>query len=399
MTDKKLQYMDGLRGIGAVMVYFCHFVYTFYYAAYSLNPAQANTNTAMEAALGKTPVNLIYNGPFAVQLFFVISGYVLCISYFKTKNRRKLRDGAAKRYLRLLVPIAFTNLMIFSLMKLGAYHNVEVSFLTQSTWVDKFNAAKADFWSVLQETFFGAFFVIGNKTYNAVLWTVPYLFLGGLMVYTVAAVVGNWKYRYVVYIGLIFLLFFGKRNITIHFIAIFSGYVLCDVTMTQNKWMELLKKTKVLIPLFFLLGIYLASYPNAYGTERFPIAAGSIYAILGTPMVVPFHLAGAFFLVLAVLNSKRLQGIFGNCVFRYLGKRSFSLFLVHFPMIATFSCWFFLQFYEKMVYGWLVLLDFILTSVLILFVTEAMYRYVEPLGKKIETIWLQFINKENGNVG
>ena len=59
---KKLDYIDGLKGIGALMVFFCHFVFAFYYAAYSLTGDAVNTNSGIEITIGKTPLNLLYSG-------------------------------------------------------------------------------------------------------------------------------------------------------------------------------------------------------------------------------------------------------------------------------------------------------------------------------------------------
>lgn len=54
---KKLDYIDGLKGIGALMVYLCHFVFAFYYAAYTLLPEHVNTKSGAEIFIGKTPLN------------------------------------------------------------------------------------------------------------------------------------------------------------------------------------------------------------------------------------------------------------------------------------------------------------------------------------------------------
>ena len=48
---KKLAYIDGLKGIGALMVYFCHFVFAFYYAAYSLLPEASHTQSQIEITM------------------------------------------------------------------------------------------------------------------------------------------------------------------------------------------------------------------------------------------------------------------------------------------------------------------------------------------------------------
>ena len=50
---KKLAYIDGLKGIGALMVYFCHFVFAFYYAAYSLTPESSHTVPRLKLPSGR----------------------------------------------------------------------------------------------------------------------------------------------------------------------------------------------------------------------------------------------------------------------------------------------------------------------------------------------------------
>ena len=74
-TDK-LNFIDGLKGTGALIVYLCHFAYAFYYSLYSLDRASLHTASGIEIAVGKSPLNILYNGNFAVHLFFAASGFV-----------------------------------------------------------------------------------------------------------------------------------------------------------------------------------------------------------------------------------------------------------------------------------------------------------------------------------
>ncbi len=137
---KKLDYIDGLKGIGALMVFFCHFVFAFYYAAYSLTGDAVNTNSGIEITIGKTPLNLLYSGNSAVCLFLVFSGFVLCLSYFHTRDKGRLKSAAWKRYFRLMPMILMINTVIFVLMSLGCYRNDEAAILTKSTvWFAGFN--------------------------------------------------------------------------------------------------------------------------------------------------------------------------------------------------------------------------------------------------------------------
>ena len=101
-------------------------------------------------------------------------------------------------------------------------------------------------------------------------------------------------------------------------------------------------------------------------------------------MVVPYHLAGALLLVFGVVCLEPLQKFFGLPIFVKLGEISYSLYLVHFPVIATFGCWIFELFYRKISYNLLVLLTFVATTALVMVISVLFKKYVEPLGKKGE---------------
>ena len=166
---KKLAYIDGLKGIGALMVYFCHFVFAFYYAAYSLQPESSHTASQIETAIGKTPINLLYSGNAAVCLFLVFSGFVLCLSYFSVRDKKRLGVSAWKRYFRLAPMILIANTMIFVLMSLGLYRNAETAVITKSeAWFAGFNQFQPNFLQMLYESLIGCF-LQGTNDYNGVL--------------------------------------------------------------------------------------------------------------------------------------------------------------------------------------------------------------------------------------
>ncbi len=370
----KLDYIDGLKGIGALMVYLCHFVFAFYYAAYTLLPEHVNTKTGVEILIGKTPLNFLYNGNGAVCLFLVFSGFVLCLSYFRTGDRARLKAGARKRYFRLMPVILAVNVLIFILMYLGLYRNAETAVITKSVpWFQGFNQFEPSFFGMLYESLLGCF-VRGSNDYNGVLWTIPYLFWGALLVYLAAYLVGENPLRYAAY-GVMIL---AALKTDVYFTGIFLGFVLCDFFCTQERLVRLYRRFRLIPPLVFLLGFYLTSYPSI-GTEL----PGTIYGILPAAYTVIYHIAGAFLLTAGVLGCDRLQWFFSRKPFLYLGKISYSLYLLHFPVIAAFSCWFFLEFYGKMSYGLTVGIDFLLTTLLVLALSSLSRRYLEPAAEKI----------------
>lgn len=375
---EKIAYIDGLKGCGALMVYLCHFVFAFYYAAYSLQAEHVRTMSGVEILLGKTPLNLLYNGNFAVELFLVLSGFVLCRGYFRTGDKGKLKAGAKRRYLRLVFPILAVNTAACILMAAGLYYNSRAAGLTGSMdWFYGFNHFEPDFGEMLLESLAGCF-LWGSNAYNGVLWTMPYLFLGALAVYLAAALVGENPLRYVVYAVMIAAALVAN----IYFTGIFVGFFVCDVACTRGRWMDWYKKQGWMSWLCFILGVYLASYPSI-GTDM----EGTIYAVLGTPRVVPYHLAGAALILAGAVGNETLQKVFGSAPLAFLGKVSYSLYLLHFPVIATFSSWFFLRFWDKLGYHWTVGLDFLLTTLLVLGLAFMSERYVEPVGKRLEDLF------------
>lgn len=381
MKQTQLDYINGLKGIGAGIVYLCHFVFAFYYGMYSLEGADCHLPENLDIAIGKSPINILFSGNFAVRLFLVMSGYVLCLGYFRTKDKKRLVTSACKRYIRLIPPILVSNVLICLLMYLGAFGNVTVSELTGSLWLAGFNRCEPNILDALLEAVFGCFF-LGTNQYNGVLWTIPFLFLGALLVYGCAWLFGEKKWRYLIYAVL------GIGLLLTDYAGVFYGFVLCDIVHTQPKLVEWLKKQKVLLWFIFLLGVYLSSYPSA-GIYL----EGTIYGILGVPRVVLFHLAGALLLVFGVLMLEPLQKLFGLPVFVKLGKISYSLYLVHFPVIATAGCGLFTLLYGKLPYNGAAACTFAVTTVLVLLISAGFSKYVEPLGKKGERYVEQWIGK------
>lgn len=87
MKNEQLDYINGLKGIGAGIVYLCHFVFAFYYGMYSLEAADFHLPGNAEFLIGSSPLNILFSGNFAVRLFLVMSGYVLCLGYFRSRDK------------------------------------------------------------------------------------------------------------------------------------------------------------------------------------------------------------------------------------------------------------------------------------------------------------------------
>ena len=117
-------YLDGLRGIGAFIVYLSHFMDHFF-------PLRKKKEIA-EDPIGyqeknipdwvrNTPITLLYHGYFWVVVFFILSGFVLTLRFFKIKKHTCVTGGTFRRYLRLMIPLWITLSLFYFCLKLELF--------------------------------------------------------------------------------------------------------------------------------------------------------------------------------------------------------------------------------------------------------------------------------------
>lgn len=376
MENKKLAYLDGLRGLGCAAVFLTHFVYAFYYGMYHYQPESCHLPGDLDIVIGKSPLNVFFNGNTAVRLFLLVSGYLLCRSYFLSGDKARLKRSACRRYLRLMPPVLAVNIIVWLCMRLHLYQNGAAAAVAGSQeWFGGFNSFAPDFVQMLKESLYGCF-LFGTNDYNGVLWTLQILFLGAYLVYALAALVHPRKSRWIVYAALAALL------LRTDFITVLLGYMLCDFMHSDFPRLHRLAGQKWLNWCVFAAGMYFACYPSAgYGYED------TIWAVLGNHIFVNYyHIFGVFCLVFAVLHLEPLQRLFCARWLLYLGRISYSLYLIHFPVIATVGSWVLLKFYRVFGYNLASLLNLLLTFGITVGLSELLHRYIEPLGKKGELL-------------
>ena len=68
-----------------------------------------------------TPARIVYAGNLWVLVFFILSGFVLPMNYFKTGRLIAITGGTFRRYLRLMLPVLVTYGILYFFMRLDAY--------------------------------------------------------------------------------------------------------------------------------------------------------------------------------------------------------------------------------------------------------------------------------------
>ncbi len=366
MRDDKIRYLDGLRGVAALVVLFTHFAGAFYPALLFNDPSRSHIRGALETWVARTPASLLVAGELAVCVFFVLSGYVLSVGFWEKPDRRVVASNFLKRYLRLEIPILASVLFSWLLLALGLSSNLPVNALTKSDWLALYFRFEPSLAHALREAVFDVL-VSGGNDYNPVLWTMRVELLGSYLVYALLILFGTGRLRLVAYPAAAAL-------------SIRSYYVLFVVGMmlsAMRDWTESVRVRRFVQELgwgLLVAAVLLGTYPyyhNAKGTwwqylgTFYPILPRS-YPRLAAPLIVG-----------AVLLLPSLQRFLSSAVPRFLGRVSFSLYLVHFPILATGSCLLFLGLHPYAPYNVCGAITFVFTLGLVLPASVVMTRYVD----------------------
>jgi len=382
---RKIRYLDGLRGLAAFEVVFHHFILAFYPALFSIGDIPLHLPAGEEAFASGSMLNLLYNGNFAVCIFFVLSGYVLSHKFFLDKEHEIITASAVKRYLRLVIPVTFSVFCAYLLMKFSLFYNQQAADISGSGWLGGFWTFKPTFVSMLSQSFIGTFFT-NVFDYNATLWTIAVEFIGSFLVFGFLALVGKVKNRYLAYafLGIIFF--------QTYYLAFILGMLLSDLMAHKNTIIAQFDRSTLIRTGLLLLGLFLGSYPS--GRD----AAGTMYSFMTNPLVtdpeVVYHVWGAFLVILVLLDSRRMQKFFAGKYLLFLGEISFAMYLLHFIILGSFSSFVFLKMQPLVPYAGAVIISFILSVALIFVTSYLMYRFVDKQAVKLSHLVYERVFKK-----
>ena len=240
---------------------------------------------------------------------------------------------------------------------------------------DIINAIKAAVW--------GTFFT-GDDTYNPVLWTMTIEFYGSMLVFAMALLFGSLRNRWTLYMASA-LIFFNT-----YYLAFIIGTALSDAFSSKSLLFSTLKtENKIILFSILILGLFLGSYPMD------SIKSDSIYAFLNNGFFqnprATYHILGASMVMYALLNSQGMQKIFASPLPVFLGKISYSLYLIHFLIISTFTCALFLILYPVLPYYLAALVSCIISLILIIPLSYLYYKYIDLAGIKLSKLFYNWI--------
>lgn len=316
---KKNEGIEGLRGWAAMIVVLSHLVLTIWPAMAS--GVETDARSRLDMAIFHSPLTIFYSGTFAVFVFFVMSGYVLSVKFFRTGNEQIIRDLFLKRYVRLMLPALCSTVFACLLVKAGAMIGPEQ--LSLSKWFTAYSPSP-DLSAAIYEGFWRCF-ILGEANFNWALWTMRVELLGSLLTFSICLLTKNVNKKWIIYILASLALLWILGPSALYYIAFIIG-----IWIAEQPEFELGRlSTTVLILATLLFGGFIP------GSLTHEAASGFSMNINKTliPRETICATIGGISIFIAVLGNKKFLHWFGR--FSTLGNRSFAIYLLHLPIMGS----------------------------------------------------------------
>lgn len=326
INNYRYENLEGLRGFAALMVVVFHSLYLFFpFMMEGDSTYGAVSKTHLENFFYGNPLSVIFSGGFAVSIFFVLSGFVLSISYMRSREDDEVRKLALKRYLRLMPPAAASIGIAFLLLSFGLMKNQEAANILGNHWLGSLWNFPPNIFDAMYQAFIGAY-TSGQVTYNSVLWTMQYEFLGSFLLFATLLIFGKFKIRWLIY-GVL-AVFFWKT----WYLGFILGVLLAELhsSKTLHKKLSDFKYW----PAILLVGLFVGGYPK--GPIKDTAYNYLHLGVLGQFENFSFWLTvGAVLVVMCALYWRPMKRVLSTKYFAHFGKLTYSLYLTHKLVLVT----------------------------------------------------------------
>lgn len=321
--SNRLTSLDGLRGLAAFIVVVHHGVLTLPSAAAQLNGPDRSSPAWW---ITYTPVHLLWAGGEAVLVFFVLSGLVLALPQLRPPRPGTWLPYYLKRTVRLYVPVigavALTGVLV-TLFPRGAdpakswwmnAHAIpaQLSALAHDAWLlDGTGWLNSALWSLKYEVFFSLFlpvFVVLVRHLGAPLWaSVP------------AALFGvGWSAA------------MGHELLSYMFVFA-VGVLLAQQLSALKAWADRIDRFRRASLLWGALAVAGALVLLGEWWMKQFVSDWTLWLPVGRPAGV----LGAAVLVFCFLHCRPLRAFGDSRPLQWLGTVSFSVYLVHEPIVVS----------------------------------------------------------------
>lgn len=318
----KLAPVEAIRGLACLQVVCSHFALVFWPWLHAFWGVADPGDHPVQRFVHDSPFAFLYSGSAAVFIFFVLSGYILT-HVALGRSSRDLFGLVLKRYPRLALPCIAACLFAYAVIE---WMNVDYSDL--SVWIQGYGDFPASFSGALRN---GAWevFVSGQSRYNPILWTMRIELWGSWMIFALCYAFNRWSRLRVA------LLLACTAAL-----ALLGATKVLDEEMTYGL-------------LAFVIGsavrLYLRDLPAS--VSLLMLAAGlyfagvhnnsASYAWMQPSLGEHAYMIGNFIagglIVTALLFNAVFAKLAATRLLMFLGKVSFSVYLIHLCIVASLA--------------------------------------------------------------
>ncbi|KAF7560147.1 hypothetical protein G7046_g3999 [Stylonectria norvegica] len=361
-------YLDGMRGVAALIVYIFHNIHQ----CYNVNVSWG-ANGEYYDIMRLPVIRVLTVGTPSVSIFFVISGYALSyrpLQFIRSQNKEGLATTlsslAFRRVFRLFGPVAVSTFMVACLLQLGAFEPTR-EFTENRTYLrvytEKHIVPMLSAWDQFKDWAYHVYtlvYVFGwdhrgsgiNDGYDAHLWTIPneyrcslYLFL---ILIATARLKTLWRYSTLFVAAVV-----SYTNSRWDFLTFLAGMAIAEWdhirgshappsdSLTGNIETSRSLRRIQTIAWFFasFFGLYLMSFPilDAENTPGFVLLNAISPGWWSGKLSHLWESIGAAIFVAAVSHLPLWQRVFNTSLIQYLGRISYALYLMHGPVMHVAS--------------------------------------------------------------
>lgn len=326
---KRIEWLDGIKGIAAMGVFTHHFLLGFLQSTYSGNNVSAHVSAQLEYGFAQSPLSVVVNGNFLVCVFCLISAIVMSLQTMRLKDKSTLVDILLKRYFKLMIPVFFVCLIIYIMINTHMFGHVDYAkTVLDSTWLANYYTESS---VPLNKVFSSALYEIwlrGDTTFSSAFWMLNILFIGSYISICLSCI--YWK-------G-------GKKSIWVSGVMAwmlwcvsYKYYAIFALgTLMAGIYKEyVVKKNKIekSVGIFMcLLGLFLGGFPTG-------VVATNVYMYLPGQNLLGYdgiHIIGAVFVIGGIYLCGSIYWLETKLP-QFLGRISYWIYLVHFPIIFSVS--------------------------------------------------------------
>ena len=337
-------YLDGMRGVASLFVFFDHYFGSLYYGVMSHGFGDENNWNIFELPF----IKVIYGGGAMVAIFFVISGYVLsqrCIVAMRADKQDKLHNALTsmtfRRAIRLFLPSMAISFLTLLVSLTGLLPPPQINW---TLWTELHR-----YWRYLIDDLFKIWVweVSFKGWYGTQLWTIPFEFKCSMALFIFILVVARCKVhvRFALEaVVFVYLLYCDRWDVA----TFLAGMVIAELNINHDERKKARENLDVepsfaprrglfqhilrALPFWivFFVGFYLIGYPieDAGHTPGYDFLSQFWQADWEYKRRFWWCL-GACMMVFATSFVKHLKLVFTTPIARYLGKISYALYLVH----------------------------------------------------------------------